>query len=169
MTVISKGWDRLTLPGKIVFTAVPLLIALTVGLVVGIVLLGPTILDILEANLEALRAGWNFGETTEEFGTTYVVAPAAMLIPYQATAPVLIVVGFLMFSLVKDIDVTGVEDGLPALLTMILMPLTVSITEGIAFGFIAYAVLKLATGRAREAHPLVYLFSGLFVARYVWL
>ena len=50
-----------------------------------------------------------------------------------------------------------------------LMPLTVSITEGIAFGFIAYAVLKLATGRAREAHPLVYLFAGLFIARYVWL
>jgi AGZA family xanthine/uracil permease-like MFS transporter len=52
---------------------------------------------------------------------------------------------------------------------MILMPLTVSITEGIAWGFIAYAVLKLATGRSREAHPLVYLFAGLFIARYVWL
>jgi len=50
-----------------------------------------------------------------------------------------------------------------------LMPLTVSITEGIGFGFIAYAVLKLATGRAREAHPLVYLFAGLFIARYAWL
>lgn len=49
------------------------------------------------------------------------------------------------------------------------MPLTVSITEGIAFGFISYAVLKLATGRGREVHPLVYACAGLFVARYVWL
>lgn len=55
MTVISKGWDRLTLPGKIVFTAIPVLIALTVGLVVAIVLLGPTILDILAANLPIVR------------------------------------------------------------------------------------------------------------------
>ncbi len=55
MTVISKGWDRLTLPGKIVFTAIPVLIALTVGLVVAIVLLGPTILDILQANLPIVR------------------------------------------------------------------------------------------------------------------
>ncbi len=55
MTVISKGWDRLTLPGKIVVTAIPVLIALTVGLVVAIVLLGPTILDILQANLPIVR------------------------------------------------------------------------------------------------------------------
>ena len=52
---------------------------------------------------------------------------------------------------------------------MILMPLTVSITEGIAFGFISYAVLKLATGRGREVHPLVSVCAGLFVARYLWL
>ena len=50
-----------------------------------------------------------------------------------------------------------------------MVPQTVSITDGIAFGFIAYATLKLATGRAREAHWLVYLFAALFVARYVWL
>jgi AGZA family xanthine/uracil permease-like MFS transporter len=49
------------------------------------------------------------------------------------------------------------------------MPLTVSITDGIAFGFIAYAALKLATGRAREAHWLVHLFAVLFLVRYAWL
>ena len=52
---------------------------------------------------------------------------------------------------------------------MVMMPLTVSITEGIAFGFIAYAILKLCTGRRREAHGLVYACAALFVARYVWL
>ena len=49
------------------------------------------------------------------------------------------------------------------------MPLAVSITDGIAFGFIACAILKLAAGRARDVHWLVYLFAVLFVARYVWL
>jgi adenine/guanine/hypoxanthine permease len=51
----------------------------------------------------------------------------------------------------------------------VVMPLAVSITDGISFGFIAYAVLKLATGRAREAHPIVYVFAVLFVVRYAWL
>ena len=50
-----------------------------------------------------------------------------------------------------------------------MMPLTVSITDGIAFGFMAYALLKVVTGRAREAHWLVHLFAVLFLLRYVWL
>ena len=60
-------------------------------------------------------------------------------------------------------------EGIPAFLTIVIMPLTVSITDGIAFGFIAHAALKLATGRGREAHWLVYVFAALFVGRYVWL
>ena len=74
-----------------------------------------------------------------------------------------------MIGSVREIAWDDLTEAIPAFLTTILMPLTVSITEGIAFGFIAYAVLKLATGRGREAHPLVYLFAALFVARYIWL
>jgi len=51
----------------------------------------------------------------------------------------------------------------------LMMPLTISITEGIAFGFISYAVLKLVSGRGRQVHWLIYLFAVLFVARYIWL
>jgi AGZA family xanthine/uracil permease-like MFS transporter len=91
------------------------------------------------------------------------VAPAAMLVPYQATAPVLIVVGFLMFSLVKDIDVTSVEDGLPALLTMILMPLTFSITVGIGAGFVFWTFLKVVMGKFGEVHWLMWIVSIAFV------
>ncbi len=88
---------------------------------------------------------------------------------YPIVAPVLVLVGTLMIGGVRDIAWDDPTEAIPAFLTMIMMPLTVSITEGIAFGFIAYAVLKLATGRAGEAHPLVYLFAALFIARYAFL
>jgi AGZA family xanthine/uracil permease-like MFS transporter len=88
---------------------------------------------------------------------------------YPVVAPALILVGTLMIGSVREIAWDDLTEAVPAFLTMILMPLTVSITEGIAFGFIAYAVLKLATGRGREAHPLVYVFAVLFVARYALL
>jgi AGZA family xanthine/uracil permease-like MFS transporter len=74
-----------------------------------------------------------------------------------------------MIGSVREIAWDDLTEAIPAFLTMILMPLTVSITEGIAFGFISYAVLKLATGRWRDVHALVYLVAGLFLARYVWL
>jgi AGZA family xanthine/uracil permease-like MFS transporter len=91
------------------------------------------------------------------------ISPAAQLVPYQASAPVLIVVGFLMFTLVKDIPVSDVEDGLPALLAMILMPLTYSITVGIGAGFITWTFIKVARGKTSEIHPLMWLVSIAFV------
>ena len=91
------------------------------------------------------------------------------LVLYPIVAPALILVGALMMTGVREIPWTDLTEAIPAFLTMVMMPLTVSITEGIAFGFIAYAILKLGTGRGREAHPLVYVCAALFVARYVWL
>lgn len=85
---------------------------------------------------------------------------------YPVTSPALIVVGSLMIKSVRDIDWDDFTEALPAFLTLILMPLTFSITDGIAFGFISYALLKLVTGRTREAHWLIYLFALLFVLRY---
>ena len=72
----------------------------------------------------------------------------------------------MMMANVKSIAWDDVTESIPAFLTIVLMPLAVSITDGIAFGFIAYALLKLGTGRAGEAHWLVYLFAVLFVVRY---
>jgi AGZA family xanthine/uracil permease-like MFS transporter len=91
------------------------------------------------------------------------------LILYPIVAPALILVGAMMMASVREIAWTDHTEAIPAFLTMVMMPLTVSITEGIAFGFISYAVLKLCTGRAGEAHALVYVFAALFVARYAWL
>jgi adenine/guanine/hypoxanthine permease len=91
------------------------------------------------------------------------------LVLYPVVAPALVLVGTMMMSGVQRIAWDDVTESIPAFLTIVLMPLAVSITDGIAFGFIAYAVLKLATGRGREAHWLVYLFAAAFLARYMWL
>jgi AGZA family xanthine/uracil permease-like MFS transporter len=91
------------------------------------------------------------------------LSPIAGLIPAQATAPALVLVGYLMFTLVRDIPVGDIEDGLPALLTMILMPLTYDITVGIGAGFITWVLLKVVKGKAGEVHPLMWIVSIAFL------
>ena len=88
---------------------------------------------------------------------------------YPVVAPALILVGAMIVRGVRRIEWDDPTEALPAFLTLMVMPLAVSITDGIAFGFIAYALLKLATGRGTEVHWLVYLFAALFVMRYLVL
>ena len=88
---------------------------------------------------------------------------------YPVVAPALILVGTMMVRGVRQIDWDDPTESLPSFLTLMVMPLAVSVTDGIAFGFIAYALLKLVTGRGREAHWLVYLFAVLFLVRYAVL
>lgn len=85
---------------------------------------------------------------------------------YPVTSPALIVVGSLMMRSVRDIEWDDFTEALPAFLMLVMIPLTFSITDGIAFGFISYALLKLVTGRAREVHWLIYVFAVLFIVRY---
>jgi adenine/guanine/hypoxanthine permease len=82
-------------------------------------------------------------------------------------APALIIVGSMMMKCVKFIDWDDVSEAVPAFLSVVIMPLTLSITEGISFGFISYVLLKLAAGQGRKVHWLIYLVAGLFVLRYV--
>jgi AGZA family xanthine/uracil permease-like MFS transporter len=82
-------------------------------------------------------------------------------------APPLIVVGFLMMRCVSFIKWDDLTEALPAFLAIVVMPLTINITEGIAFGFISYSLLKLVSGRGRQVHWIIYLFSALFVLRYI--
>ncbi len=105
------------------------------------------------------------------FLAAIVLSPIAGLIPSQATAPALVLVGYLMFVQVRDIPVTDLEDGLPALLTIILMPLTYSITVGIGAGFISWVLLKVVRGKVSEVHWLVWLVAIAFVIYFAntWL
>ena len=82
-------------------------------------------------------------------------------------APPLILVGYLMMKCVRSISWDDITEAIPAFLTIILMSMTLSITEGIAFGFISYSLLKLATGKGRQVHWLIYMFSVLFVIKYI--
>jgi len=83
-------------------------------------------------------------------------APLAGVVPPQATAPALIVVGYLMAGVVRAIPFDDLDEGLPALLTLALMPFTYSITNGIGIGFIAYCFIKLVRGRGGEVRPMMY-------------
>ncbi len=82
-------------------------------------------------------------------------------------APALILVGYLMMKCVKWINWDEMTEAIPAFLCIIIMPLTLSITEGISFGFISYSFLNLVSGKGKQVHWLVYLFSILFIIRYI--
>jgi adenine/guanine/hypoxanthine permease len=92
-----------------------------------------------------------------------LLSPLVALIPFAATSPVLILVGFLMATLIRDIDFSDIEEGLPALFGIILMPLTFSITVGIGAAFVTYVVIKVIVGKWRQVHPLMWLVALAFL------
>ncbi len=91
------------------------------------------------------------------------LGPLAGVVPSQATAPVLILIGFLMAGLIKGIDFDDFEEGFPALLTIVLMPLTFSITVGIGAGFVMYTLIKVVKGKAAEVHLLMWIVTLAFL------
>lgn len=108
---------------------------------------------------DGARTGFASVVTGVLFLLAIALAPLAGIIPSQATAPALVLVGYLMFTQVKDIDVADLDEGLPALLTMILMPLTYDITFGIGAGFISWVLIKVARGKMGDIHPLMWVVS----------
>jgi AGZA family xanthine/uracil permease-like MFS transporter len=88
---------------------------------------------------------------------------------YPVIAAPLVLVGTMMIGGLRHIDWDDPTEAVPAFLTVILMPLATSITEGVAFGTLSYALLKLASGRGREVHPLLYAFAALFLGRYIFI
>jgi AGZA family xanthine/uracil permease-like MFS transporter len=112
---------------------------------------------------EGARTGLASVVTGVLFLVATVFAPLVQVVPYEAGAPALVVVGFVMMIQVRTIDWNDGEIALPAFLTIVVMPFTYSITSGIGAGFIAYALLKLARGKRDEVHPLMWVASALFV------
>ena len=88
---------------------------------------------------------------------------------YPIIAPALIIVGSMMMKNVININWDDYTKSIPTFLTMIIMPLSFSITEGIAFGFISYSLLNIFSGKAKEVNWVIYLISLLFIAKYIWL
>ncbi len=114
--------------------------------------------------------GGRTGLTTLVVSALFVLslffAPLFLMVPTAATAPVLILVGTFMMKPVTEIPFSDYTENIPAFLAIIMMPLTYSIAEGIAFGMISYVLLKAATGRFREVTPVMYVLAALFLLKF---
>ena len=141
-------------------------IATSTGAIVGT----STVTTYVEST-SGIAAGGRTGLTSTVTGLCFALAlflsPVVGLVPSAATAPILIIVGVMMCSSLKDIEWDNIEVAIPCFLTVAGMPFFYSITDGLAFGFIAYVVVKIARGKVKEIHPLMYVIVLLFVIKYV--
>ena len=98
-----------------------------------------------------------------------MISPLAGSVPAYATAPALLFVGCLMLRDLVELDWEDTTEVIPAAVTALAMPFTYSIANGLAFGFITYAVLKLFTGRAREVHAMVRVIAAIFLFKFAYI
>ncbi|HEY0615262.1 MAG TPA: NCS2 family permease [Candidatus Elarobacter sp.] len=120
-----------------------------------------------------IAEGGRTGLTALAVGVLFLVStllwPLAGVIPAAATAPALIIVGALMLDGLRNIEWGDYAVAIPVFLTMIAMPLTFSIANGVSFGVISYASIMLLSGRGKQVDPLLYVVAVLLMTRYVWL
>jgi AGZA family xanthine/uracil permease-like MFS transporter len=112
---------------------------------------------------EGARTGLASVVTGVLFLLAMFLAPLVTVVPYEAAATALVVVGFLMMTAVRTIDWTDYEIAIPAFLTIVLMPFTYSISNGIGGGLVTFVLIKTVRGKARGIHPLMWVVAGLFV------
>lgn len=145
-------------------------IATTAGAVLGT----STVTTFVESSA-GVAAGGRTGLTALTTGGLFLLAtlfsPVFTSIPSFATAPALILVGFLMFESVTELkfSVENLSETIPAYLCILAMPLFYSISEGICFGVISYVVLNAVTGKTKNIAPIMYILAILFVLKYVFL
>jgi AGZA family xanthine/uracil permease-like MFS transporter len=140
--------------------------------VVGALAGTSTVTSYIESSA-GVAAGGRTGVTAITTGILFLlaifIAPVVGAIPGFATAPALILVGALMVAGVSRIDWNEPRVAIPSFLTLITIPLTYSIATGLSFGLISFAVLEVATGRARRQHWMLYLLALLFLGRFLYL
>jgi AGZA family xanthine/uracil permease-like MFS transporter len=120
---------------------------------------GTTYIESIAGINSGGRTGLTSVVTALCFLPCFFLAPLAGMVPLYATAPVLVLVGAAMFKSVTQIDFRRIEEGLPAFLTIILIPLTFSITQGILWGFISHVGLYLIVGRRKDIHPMMFVLA----------
>ena len=152
----------------------PALMADAIGTTAGAVLGTSTVTTFVES-ASGVSAGGRTGLTALTAGVLFLLstlfAPLFTAIPSFATAPALIMVGFLMVSSVTEIrfDDDNLTEAIPAYISIIAMPLFYSISEGISLGIISYVLLNVFTGKAKKVKPLLYVLAVLFVLKYIFL
>ena len=131
-----------------------------------------TVVSYIES-ASGVTAGGRTGLTSVVTGLLFLAAmafaPIAAAIPTAATSPALVLVGAMMMSGLGEIDWSDPEVAVPAFLTAITIPLTYSIADGLAFGIVSYAALRLLRGHARRGDVLLYVLAVLFVVRFAYL
>ncbi|MCH4889838.1 NCS2 family permease [Acidaminobacter sp. JC074] len=118
---------------------------------------------------EGGRTGLTALSTAAMFFIALFLAPIFLVVPSAATAPALVIVGLFMMSPIKEIDFSDFTEALPAFLTLVMMPLSYSIADGIIFGVVSYVLLKVFTGRYKEAPILTYILAALFILDIMFL
>ena len=115
------------------------------------------------------RTGLTSLVTALMFLGAILFAPIVSIVPAAATAPALIFVGILMLGNIRDVDFSDMSNALPAFCTIVFMPFTYSIANGVAFGLITYCLMKLTTGRRQDVKILTLAISVVFVVRYAFM
>lgn len=115
------------------------------------------------------RTGLTSLVTAGMFLAAIVFVPVVSIVPAAATAPALIFVGILMLGNIRDVDFSDMSNALPAFCTIVFMPFTYSIANGVAFGLITYCLMKLSTGRRQDVKVLTLMISMVFVVRYAFM
>ena len=141
-----------------------------IGTVFGAMLGTSTVTSFVEST-SGVAAGGRTGLTAFTTGIFFLIAlvfsPLFLLIPSAATAPALIIVGFLMLAATAEIDFTDPTEGIPAFLTIVMMPFTYSIAEGIVYGILSYVILKTATGKFKQIPIITWVLFVIFILRIV--
>lgn len=140
-----------------------------VGTCVGAMLGTSTVTSYVEST-SGVAVGGRTGLTALVVSILFLLSlffsPLFLLIPPQATASALVIVGFLMMRTIKEVDFSDATEGLPAFLTIIMMPLAYSIAQGIVFGIISYVLLKLLTGKWKSIHPVTAILFLVFILQF---
>ncbi len=146
------------------------LMADAVGTTAGAVLGTSTVTTFVESAsgvAEGGRTGLTSVVSAVLFGVSLFLSPIFLAIPSFATAPALVMVGFLMMTSITKIDFEDYTETIPAFIAIIAMPFMYSISEGISMGIISYTIIKLVSGRHKEISPLMYVLTILFILKYV--
>ena len=147
------------------------LMADAVGTSLGAALGTSTVTTYVESSA-GIAEGGRSGMTALVCGVLFFLAlflsPLFLLVPGVATTGALVVVGVLMISIIREVEMTDMSETLPVFVTIIMMVLTYSIAEGMALGMLSYTFMKLFTGQYRAVSPTLWVLSGLFILRYIW-
>lgn len=165
---VSSKADMLDKDGKVPRVK-QALFADAIGTTVGAMFGTSTVTTYVES-AAGVAEGGKTGMTALTVAGMFVLAlffaPIFMIIPAAATAPALIIVGLFMISPIMKIDLDDFTESIPAFFTIIMMPLTYSIAEGIVFGMLSFVILKLLTGRYKEIKPIMYVIAILFLIKF---